>query len=310
MMDLCSIARALVGRICGRNRVVCPGPGHSRFDRSLSVTIHGDQLVVHSFAGDDWRECKDYVTTTLALPIWQPSSNPGERQAAREQQRQREVQEELEDELARTRIARSLWDRGVDPRGTDAEQYLRARKLELTDAAAGVLRFHPKCAWHVDEERPEYPPGWWPTLLAAFQAIDGDAVVAVHRIRVDQPQFWPKTRRKMLGPVRNAAVKLASVTDTLAVAEGVETAIAANMMGHGPAWALGSAGAIGNLPVLPGIKRLILLAEHNETSRAATDRCGKRWLGAGRKVMRIWPNQGHDDLNDELISRGASDGAR
>jgi len=27
-------------------------------------------------------------------------------------------------------------------------------------------------------------------------------------------------------------------------------------------------------------------------------------------VLRIWPNQGHDDLNDELISRGASDGAR
>jgi len=272
--------------------------------------MHDDQLVVHSFAGDDWRECKDYVTTTLALPKWQPTSNPGERQAAREQRRQREAQEEFEDELARTRIARVLWNRGVDPRGTDAEQYLRARKLALTDAAAAVLRFHPKCAWQVDEECLEYPPGRWPTLLAAFQAIDGDDVVAVHRIRVDQPQFWPKTRRKMLGPVRNAAVKLASVTDILAVAEGVETAIAANMMGHGPAWALGSAAAIGNLPVLPGIKRLILLAEHNETSRTATDRCGKRWLSAGRKVTRIWPNQGHVDLNDELISQGASNGAR
>ena len=182
--------------------------------------------------------------------------------------------------------------------------------LELSDAAAAVLRFHPACTWHVDEEHPEYPPGRWPTLLAAFQAMDGDDVVAVHRIRVDQPQFWPKTRRKMLGPVRNAAVKLASVIDILAVAEGVETAIAANMMGHGPAWALGFAGAIGNFPVLPGVKRLILLAEHNETSRTATDRCGKRWLSAGRKVTRIWPNQGHDDLNDELISQGASDGAR
>jgi Toprim domain len=309
MMDLLSIARALGGRICGRNRVLCPGPGHNRCDRSLSVTLHGDELVVHSFAGDDWRECKDYVTRTLALPKPQPSSNRSDRQVSGEQ-RQRQAQEDLEDELARTRIARSLWDRGIDARGTDGEHYLRPRKLELTDAAALVLRFHPKCAWHGDWERPEYPPGWWPTLLAAFQPIDGGDVVAVHRIRVDQPQFWPKTRRKMLGPVRNAAIKLASVTDTLAVAEGVETAIAANLMGHGPAWALGSAGAIANLPVLPGIKRLVLLAEHNETSRAATDACGKRWLSAGRKVTRIWPDQGHDDLNDELISRGASDGAR
>jgi hypothetical protein len=121
---------------------------------------------------------------------------------------------------------------------------------------------------------------------------------------IDEPEHWPKTQRKMLGVVRRAAVKLAPVTDTLAVAEGVETAMAANILGHAPAWALGSAGAIATLPVLPGIKRLILLAERNEASRAATDRCGKRWLHAGRKVTRIWPDQGCDDLNDELISRG------
>ena len=61
----------------------------------------------------------------------------------------------------------------------------------------------------------------------------------------------------MLGVVRLAAAKLAPVTNTLAVAEGVETALAANMLGYGPAWALGSAGAIASLPVLPSIERAL-----------------------------------------------------
>ena len=120
---------------------------------------------------------------------------------------------------------------------------------------------------------------------------------------LDEPESWPKTQRKMLGVVRRAAVKLVPVTDTLAVAEGVETAIAANMLGHGPAWALGSAGAVANLPVLPGVERLILLQENNEASCNAVDSCGRRWLRAGRRVRRVKPEQGCDDLNDELISR-------
>jgi hypothetical protein len=75
-------------------------------------------------------------------------------------------------------------------------------------------------------------------------------------------------------------------------------------MGHGPAWALGSAGAIANSPVLQGINRLVLLAENNTASRAATLRCARRWLKAGRHVTRIWPEIGCDDFNDELISKG------
>jgi putative DNA primase/helicase len=105
----------------------------------------------------------------------------------------------------------------------------------------------------------------------------------------------------MLGLVRRAAAKIVPIQHTLSVAEGVETAIAANQLGHGPAWAVGSAGAIANLPVLPHIGHLILLAENNDASRVATDRCGQRWLKTGRRVTRIWPDGGCDDLNDELM---------
>jgi hypothetical protein len=208
-----------------------------------------------------------------------------------------QCERERDDE--RTAIARTLWSEGIDPRGTPAEDYLGSRGLTLTNAARKALRFHP---------HPKYPAGWGPTLLAAFRLLETDEITAVHRIRVDQPARWPKTFRKMLGPVRGAAVKLAPVVDMLAVAEGVETAIAANQMGYCPAWALGSAWAVEHLPVLPAVKHLILLAENNDASRKATEACGNRWADAGRRVTRIWPREDCDDLNDELMLE-VSDGA-
>src|SRR4029453_16576397 len=117
------------------------------------------------------------------------------------------------------------------------------------------LRFHPAATWHVEPDYPEFPPGGHPTLLAAFQDIETDELTGIHRIRVDQPRLWPRTRRKMLGPIAGSAVKLADVPDgVLGGGEGVESCIAANQLGHGPAWALGSAGAIAALPVLEGVR--------------------------------------------------------
>jgi Toprim domain len=206
------------------------------------------------------------------------------------------------DELERIADARTIWDQAQPIDGVQqVAGYLAARGgLDVTGCKA-ELRYTPTTAWENQ---------WRPCLLAAYRSLDTDEITGVSRILVDEPERWPKTQRKMLGVVRRAAIKLAPITDVLAVAEGLETAIAANMLGHGPAWAVGSAGAVANLPVLPGIERLILIAENDESgaSRKATDRCGTRWLQAGRKVTRIWPEQGCSDLNDELISRGKPNG--
>jgi putative DNA primase/helicase len=62
------IALALGGDVVSFNRVAAPGPGHSPKDRSLSILITGSDFIVHSFAGDDWRVCKDYVRSRLGRP--------------------------------------------------------------------------------------------------------------------------------------------------------------------------------------------------------------------------------------------------
>lgn len=71
-----SVLRALGGIKSGRNAILCPGPGHGKRDTSLSVVFgkeYPEGFAVHSFAGDDWRECRDYVRAKLGLPEWRPN---------------------------------------------------------------------------------------------------------------------------------------------------------------------------------------------------------------------------------------------
>jgi RecA-family ATPase len=82
MADLYSLARALGGEV-SKGQVLCPGPGHSATDRSLSVRPDAkapDGFVCHSFAGDDPIVCKDYVREKAGLPAFAPTkSNGGKR---------------------------------------------------------------------------------------------------------------------------------------------------------------------------------------------------------------------------------------
>src|ERR1700730_786563 len=70
-----TLARYLAGELQGELRddqISCPGPGHSDLDRSLSIKILPppaddafidtlDAFIVHSFAGDDAMDCRDFV---------------------------------------------------------------------------------------------------------------------------------------------------------------------------------------------------------------------------------------------------------
>jgi hypothetical protein len=82
MIDIRAVARALGGEVVGRDTVVAPGPGHSRKDRSLSVRLVANgEFIVHSHAGDDWQQCKDYVRERLGWPAWQPGDGRDRRVA-------------------------------------------------------------------------------------------------------------------------------------------------------------------------------------------------------------------------------------
>jgi hypothetical protein len=269
-------------------------------------------FLVHSFAGDDPIQCKDYVRTRLGLPAWQPGDEQDRRvrlSRIKDWDRtiadgQANVRERTEDDLLRIKRAQALWNEAADPRGTMAVQYLMARALDLPDDLAGAaLRFHPRCLWRNENSgRTDRIPA----LLAAFESIDIDDITAIHRIRLDQPERWPKADRRMLGIVHRAAVKLDPVATTLIIGEGVETCMAARQcmatgdIERAPVWAVGSVGAISFFPVLDGVKRLIILGESGEASAQAVRLCGQRWQHAGRRVQVLYSEIG-SDVNDALM---------
>ncbi len=312
--DLRAVAQALDGQVAGRDTVLAPGPGHSRRDRSLAVRLDPaapDGFLIHSHAGDDWRDCRDYVRQRLGLPQWQP----GDEQrrtipqkhvakwdlAAADEEIDQGRHQFSEDELARIAAARRIWEEGEDPRGTPAEIYWRqGRKLDLPAELAGpVLRFHPRCPWR-DENTGNTDRV--PALIVPFRSIDDDAVTGIHRIALTAA--GAKIGRRMLGIVHRCAVKLGPAGDTLAVGEGVETAMAAHMLGFAPAWALGSVGAITFFPLVDGVKELVILGERGDASARAVKFCGRRWRKAGRLVRVVMPNVG-SDLNDVLAARSS-----
>jgi Toprim domain-containing protein len=314
-MNLRLIARALGGVVSGR-QVLAPGPGHSRKDRSLSIRLSPDAhdgFVCYSHACDDWKTCREYVRARLGLPPWEPGDNRHEQRtinAAHVEKWDRscvdaeaEVKVRTEDDLVRIERAQAIWREARDPRGTSAEDYLRARALDLPDQLAGtVLRFHPRTPWrNEDNGRTEFIP----CLIATFRSIDDDSITAVHRIRVDQPARWPKTERRMLGVVHRAAIKLAPAGDELLIAEGLETSMSprqGNMTT--PCWALGSVGAISFFPIIPGIKKLKIAAEPGDASERAIGMCRQRWWRAGRSVIIVRSAIG-GDLNDAIMARAA-----
>jgi hypothetical protein len=71
-LDPLAMARALNGDVSA-GQILCPGPGHSDSDRSLSVKLDKDDpegFVTHSFAGDDWKACREHVRIKLGLPAF------------------------------------------------------------------------------------------------------------------------------------------------------------------------------------------------------------------------------------------------
>jgi putative DNA primase/helicase len=136
-----SWAAALGGEVSG-NSVRAPGPGHSRADRSLSVTVSHSSpggFVVFSHAGDDWQASRDYVRGKLGLAPFRPGQAP---KVAPQRERK-----PVEETPANNREpALRLWRQAFEPRGTLVEAYLRNRCLELPGEAANeAIRFHPDC---------------------------------------------------------------------------------------------------------------------------------------------------------------------
>jgi putative DNA primase/helicase len=184
-------------------------------------------------------------------------------------------------------------------------EYLAGRKLELAEGMSGrVLRHHPRCPWRNEADELVLVPA----LLALFRDVRTDEPTAILRraLTADGRKIG---KPRYLGPMAGCAVKLTANKDVcqgLHVGEGVETMLAAMMLGFAPAWALGGTGNLQAFPVLSGIDALTIIVDHDAhgAGQRAASECFDCWTEAGREVWCVLPDGVGVDLNDIVAGGG------
>ncbi|MGA7328396.1 MAG: toprim domain-containing protein [Rhodomicrobium sp.] len=245
-----SLARTLTAELGGdwHGRYgLTPGPGHSARDRSLRISPHAtdpDDIVVHSFAGDDVLELKKAWREEGLLPRRGQTCHVIDPVILAK--RKIEAQKRYADEMAKQRDkALWIWDRSKPAPGTIVEEYLR-RRTGLDTPPLDTTRYLPSAP-------PKYP---YPSMVCAFGLpaepqpgaldISRNAIQGIHLTRLLPDGSWKAPVEKdktMLGNIKGWPIVLFPPGDSLAllIGEGIESALACRLdLGYG-IWAAGSA---------------------------------------------------------------------
>ncbi|KQV39174.1 MULTISPECIES: toprim domain-containing protein [unclassified Rhizobium] len=289
-MNISTLANALGGEVSGRDRVLCPGPGHSAKDRSLSVIVVGDGYLVHSFAADDWKDCRDHVADLLGL-----GASRFPRPSEEELEKLRKAEEEQAKKVEA--LALSCWREALPIGGTIGETYLREAR-GITCALPETLRYHPACR-HPSTRR----------LPALVALVEGAERLAIHRtyLRHDgagKADIEPA--KAMLGAVAGGAVRLTQSGYRLVVCEGIETglSLASGLVNGTPAiWAALSTSGMKRLVLPPDPGNLLIATDGDDAGRAAGNALGERASALGWKVSLL-PAPAGRDWNDVLCMKG------
>lgn len=263
--DLNRLRQTLGGRLYDNGRRwIGPGPGHSKRDASLAVRLtDGGKVLLHSFAGDSFEACAAHVGLERGAP--QPYRRPARRLTPFERQMEASARFNAAFENAREATRRlafrtACWAERAPLRGSPAEAYLGHRRLAAPDC--------PDLAYHRAMPSAYEGGARRPCLLAPARKANGEPA-ALHATPLSLVNG--KRERRMFGPARGAAVRLAPVGDdgVLAVAEGIETALAFTALCGIPCWAALSAPGVAAFRPPPGVTRLIAAPDGDKTGREA-----------------------------------------
>ena len=253
-------------------------------------------LAMH-ILGCDFTRAVEFLTDGQSMPVPQARAKPPAPPPKPEQ----------EDKAFIARLVADIaWQLGP-VRRTPGEQYLAdARKID-TAAIADVLERTDAIGWHPEVLFREDGHALDGKRLGCIVGIMTDAVTAkptgaISRTYIHDGKKVGKA--KTLGAPAGV-VRLTpddEVLERLAfLAEGLETALTMMACGFRPMWSTGSTALMAKLPVLSGIEALTVFVDHddNAAGEKAAREAEERWLGAGREVRLLQPDQ-LGDLNDVI----------
>lgn len=266
----------------GEVRTTCPQCSPSRRkSRDVCLAINADQgtwLCHHC----GWRGSLHGRLHAPALPaLPRPPAQPDERKRA---------------------ALRRVWSEAYPvTAGDPVHTYLRQRgiSLPLADLPA-VLRYHPHLLYvHEDSQRTDHP-----AMLTRVDDPSGHAVT-LHRTYLTRNGYKAgvPTVKKLMSPAipgatHGGAIRLYSTGETLAVTEGIETALAVRLATGLPVWSTTCAGGMARLIVPAEVRLVVICADHDAAGLEAARALARRLLAEQRRVKILTPDMPGTDWAD------------
>lgn len=197
---------------------------------------------------------------------------------------------ESDDERLRQALNR-VWSESVPLSNRSAEParlYLARRGISVPPPE--VLRFHPSLAYHDGDK----VVGTFPAIIAMVSGAQGNPVT-IHRtyLTTDGKKAPVESPKKLMSYPKNrklvgGAIRLVDPGPVLAVAEGLETALAV-MEGTGlPVWCAVNAYLLEHFEAPPEVRRVIVFADKDRPTAQHPGGHGQE--AARRLVQRLWAN--------------------
>ena len=215
-----------------------------------------------------------------------------------------------EDDQALSAWLCDLWNHAArmgDPEAEIARSYLRSRGIpDWLIMRAGNLRGVKRLITARDSQEA------YPALLGRYQDADGQPI-AIHRIWCTTTGKAPIKVPKKTTPhrsdrvMRGGAVRLfRPYRGTLGVAEGIETALGASLVGNMPVWSCLSCGLLSRFVPPEGVHHLHVWGDADRAGIEAAERLASRTTGvrvsvhipdqAGTDWLDIWNESNIDPL--------------
>ena len=184
-------------------------------------------------------------------------------------------------------LAKRIWSEARPVvAGDEVDRYLSRRGLHLDDYPK-ALRFHPSLGYYVKREGGKsVKVAAYPAMLAVFQDRDGNGTT-LHRTYLcngAKARLGRDAKKCLSAGVDGAAIRLFNPVDgELAVAEGIETALAVHKLTGKPVWAAYAAGNLEKLWIPDTVQRLFIYAD-NDAAKAYDGQASAYILA--RRVMK------------------------
>jgi putative DNA primase/helicase len=151
----------------------------------------------------------------------------------------------------------------------------------------------------------------YPAMIAAVQGQDGHAVT-IHRTYLEEgaKARIHESKKLLNGGINGAAIRLFQPTEELAIAEGIETALAVHLRTRQPVWAVISAPNMEKVWIPDTVRKICIYADNDSsfTGQAAAYSLAKRPKSQEKKtgardVAVYVPRKVDTDWADVLLER-------